>query len=336
MNRRVSTALVVVFGVGQLLGAFALIGALLGWGFASPFRYLSDPMLLQLETVELSLLLAAALYLFSTVCLVATLEANPAGQTQSRRVPLLGLIPLFGVASHFFLRPSESASSNKREEEPKKRGQTVPAAIVIALASMTVILGVYFVLQIGNRGDTRLSMDAASSNREAFSAIEKIAEAQARYKLEDWDGDSKKEYALFVVHLWRTGRLKKEPAQVGLIAEELAVARNPETAYRGYSFRNLHFRETSPPPEPSAYEPSDSHLQKLDYSAEWALIAEPQVPPVPDDPNERLQFLALSDGRIFARPSKGNTVDAVPFEFEKTWSPVESIDDIKVLEGSGP
>lgn len=329
MNKRLSTALLLVLGVVQLMGALVALGVLMSWGVTNPFRYWSDPALRQLENPELILLLGLMIYLFSTGFLIAVLETRLRAPALSRRTSLLGLLPIIGVASPFFIRrePSHLTHLPSRTD-----GQLIPAIIAVGLAGLMVIFGVFWVTQWRGSARPSSSVSAAQANIAAFLAIKDISKAQSSYKLYDWDGDGDKEYALFIVHLWRTGRLKKDPIDVNLIPEELAVARVPEFAYQGFLFRNLHSQDMAPLNAPGTPLAGETPARKLDYGNEWALIADPEFTPKEDDPNQVLQFIAFSDNRIFARPYKADIIKSIPFEYEKEWTLLSSIAEIDRLQ----
>jgi hypothetical protein len=322
MSKRRSAVLLVPLGAIQLLGALVTAGALLGWGRANPFRYLTDPLLLQLDNPELNLLLGLTTYLISTVFLIAVLEAGLLGQHGRGRQSLLGLLPVVGVAIPLFFWPRTQMRDSSWEIPATTGGRRVPAAILMGLAGGMVLLGVLVVAQIEKPLEPPAYISASEANHAAFLAVTEIAEAQTAYRKSDWDGDGQKEFALFVVHLWRTGRKNAEPVDVNLIPEDLAVARNSDFAHRGYSFRNLHCRTMGD---------EASHQRELDYSKEWALFAEPEIAAQEDENEKRLQFIALSDGRFFARQYQPDAIRCIPLDLEKQWSPISSSADISRL-----
>ncbi len=331
MSKRSFAALLFALGGGQAFGTLVALGALMSWEPLNPFRYLTDPVLLQLNTPELNLLIGVTTYLVSTVFLMALFETRLRARNFCGRASLLGLVPLVGAVSLFFFRKKNGAPS--KDTTSRAGGQLFPAAIVAGLTGLMVIFGVYFVTQIGKPRESVTSV--AHANFEAYSAVKKIFEAQKSYKLKDWDGDGEKEFALFVAHLWRTGRKKSEPVDVGLLSEELAVARNVELSYHGYSFRNLHHQQMVPRRALHEAASGESHLRELNYREQWALIAEPQFSPEREDKNRSLEFLAFSDGRIFARQRRNEKIESIPFEYEKQWSLVSSVADIENLQRSG-
>lgn len=327
MNSRLSIAWLIVLGIFQLVGLLLTAGSALGWESMILFRYLSDPLFMGFNNPELNLLLGITAYLISTFLAVAALETKLRSRGSSGRAALSGILPLAGVLL-FFLASWEKGTIIQ-DGEVQSEGQLVPTAIVLGLAGLMLVCGVYFVTQIGKPRELAKPISAAQGNLEAFSAIKTIGKAQASYKQRDWDGDGEKEFAPFVVHLWRTGRLRKEPVDVKLIPEELAVARVEALAFRGYCFRNLHFQELERENAPEADLAQEPPLRQLDYRKEWALIAEPQFFPKESENNYSLKFLALSDGRIFATPHEERTVQSIPSGYEKNWSPVSSVADLE-------
>src|SRR5664279_2689909 len=72
---------------------------------------------------------------------------------------------------------------------------------------------------------TQFTAEGMKANeRKAFSNLQLISQAQKIYKETDWDGDGKKTYAMYFVHLWRSVSPTGQPIRVELIPRRLGFA----------------------------------------------------------------------------------------------------------------
>jgi hypothetical protein len=121
-------------------------------------------------------------------------------------------------------------------------------------------------LQWFNRYDwpTQLSRKDIQANEiQTFKNLRRISGAQENYKQTDRNGDGKKSYAKFFVHLWTSVNTESDPVLIDLIPKELAFAMGPSLAIDGYYFEDLHSRTL----------PTKEQTRKLDYQNEWAITA---------------------------------------------------------------
>lgn len=119
----------------------------------------------------------------------------------------------------------------------------------------------------------------------AFSNLQLIADAQRKYRQRDWDGDGKKTFAAYYIHLWTTLTAGGEPKRIGLIPRDLGFAMEAENALGGYYFLDLHDRVTS----------GSSERTPLNSEKEWAVIGLPTNHGL----TGRLAFLADASGAVF-------------------------------------
>lgn len=129
--------------------------------------------------------------------------------------------------------------------------------------------------------------DMRLNEQQTFLNLQSIVKLQKKYKETDWDGDGKKTYAKYFIHLWTSVNIAGDPVRVGLIPKKLGFATESARAIDGYYFVDLHDRILR----------ENNVLQGLDYEKEWAVLA---VPPT-DGRTEMLYFLADNSGNIFIR-----------------------------------
>jgi hypothetical protein len=124
----------------------------------------------------------------------------------------------------------------------------------------------------------------------AFTNLQKISQAQKKYKETDWDDDGKKIYAMYFVHLWTSVSTKGQPIRIDLITKKLAFAMEAAKAIDGYYFIDLHDRVSR---QPTGQVP-------MDYEKEWAVLGLP----VNNGQTGMLNFLADQTGSIFVNSVK--------------------------------
>ena len=122
---------------------------------------------------------------------------------------------------------------------------------------------------------------------ETFNNLKLIARAQLQYIQKDWDGDGKKRYARFFIHLWSTVNAEHDPVRSGFIPKELGFAMGASSSVNGYYFRDLRSRT----------KPESNETVPLNYANEWAIAAVPALV----GKTGHLTFLADNSGRIYAK-----------------------------------
>jgi hypothetical protein len=147
-----------------------------------------------------------------------------------------------------------------------------------------------------------------------FNNLKLIARAQLQYIQKDWDGDGKKTYAQFFIHLWSTVNAEHDPVRAGFIPKELGFAMGPSSAVNGYYFLDLRSRTKT----------GSNETVPLNYANEWAIAAVPALV----GKTGHLTFLADSSGRIFAKK-----IETVPTEYPhdpaaEAWIQIKSPADL--------
>lgn len=195
---------------------------------------------------------------------------------------------------------------------------SVPGVILTVLVTLGFI---WAAAQWYNRYDwpPKLTINDMQANEvHAFGNLKLIAQAQERYKVRDWDGDGKKTYAEFFVHLWTTVDRENEPFLIELIPREIGFAMGPTEAVDGYYFVDLHSRAL----------PEKGQKRKLDYEKEWAVVGVPAT-------IRKTGFLLLltdNSGRIFAKNSREVPRSYPNNPLSDGWTRIKSIQGLKALQ----
>ena len=131
---------------------------------------------------------------------------------------------------------------------PQPRTRLLALADRVVALLLTVSVGLGF-LWAGSRwhalGPVAVSEGASqmkTNERLAHQRLGTIIRAQRQYRQRDWDGDGRKTYARFHIHLWRSVRQDGEPVPVDLISRELGFAMVPGFALDGYYYKDIHSR----------------------------------------------------------------------------------------------
>jgi hypothetical protein len=146
-----------------------------------------------------------------------------------------------------------------------------------------------------------------------FANLQTIARAQEEYKKTDWDGDGKKLYAKYYIHLWTSVSKASDPIKVGLIPKKLAFAFEAARTVNGYYFVDLHDIKIG-----------DSQLRPLDYSKQWAVLA--------SSPNENLNevtYLLADISGIYAKKAKYIPLEYIENPTSQGWTKIDSPEQLK-------
>lgn len=157
--------------------------------------------------------------------------------------------------------------------------------------------------------------DMQSNEQRAFLNLQFIAQAQKKYKETDWDGDGKKTYAKYFIHLWTSVSAAGDPVRVELIPKKLGFATEPARAIDGYYFVDLHDRILPP----------NNELQGLDYEKEWAVLAVP----ITDGQTEVLHFLADNSDSIFVKAAKYASMQYPDNPLSDGWTKIDTIQQLQ-------
>jgi hypothetical protein len=168
-----------------------------------------------------------------------------------------------------------------------------------ALVGALVVAGVGWAAFRLSTASESAALPGAASMRQnelrAFERLRTIAQAQKRYAERDWDGDGRKGYAAFAVHLWQSVDAQGRAVPVGLIGRELGFAMVPEFALDGYVFHSLHWQSAGPDDRRAGPSPAEP-LAPLDHEKSWAVLAHPVEP----HKTGLLSFLADESDSIWA------------------------------------
>jgi hypothetical protein len=149
---------------------------------------------------------------------------------------------------------------------------------------------------------------------EAYRNIKRIAEAQDRYVLEDRDGDGKKQYAVFYIHLWTTISRDGERIRLEFIPRELGFAMEVGNSLSGYYFMDLRKRR------------SDRRTAvDLNYENEWALAAIPAV----RGQTGNLTFIIDQGKKVYATPNVYLQPEYPVDPVGKGWVSIEGVEDLE-------
>jgi len=160
-----------------------------------------------------------------------------------------------------------------------------------------------------------IAQDMKLNELHAFLNLQVISQAQKKYKETDWDGDGKKTFAKYFIHLWTSVNNSGEPIRVRLIPQKLAFAIEAARAIDGYYFVDLHDRVLS----------ANNETQRLDYEKEWAVLA---VPPT-DGQTEARYFLADNSGSIFVKAAKYASMQYPDNPLSDGWTKIDTIQQLQ-------
>lgn len=205
---------------------------------------------------------------------------------------------------------------------PRRRRVSSPARVAGVIATLIVSVGfVLAAIQIVMRdSEYKPNVRTITANEvAAFKNLVRIREAQERYLERDWDGDGRRNYAKFFVHLWSSVRTDGTRVPVNLISKELAFAEGTYRSKNGYYFEELHSRETT-----------SGRIVDLDYSEEWALLGLPAR----DGITGVCVFLADSTGSIYVIKTL-DVPEHVPADpLAHGWTKVKDVGELKSFQRS--
>ena len=160
-----------------------------------------------------------------------------------------------------------------------------------------------------------------ANERLAYQHLETIIRAQRKYRQRDWDGDGRKTYARFHIHLWQSVRQDGGPVPVDLIPRELGFAMAPDFALDGYYYKGIHSRALMARLQ---NKPASAGAGVLDPAREWAVAAIPHKP----QKTGLHSFVAHSSGAIWTqlRPLPGGS------PLESKWVKITSADHLRILQ----
>jgi hypothetical protein len=187
------------------------------------------------------------------------------------------------------------------------------------IVSIAVTAGfLWAAMQLLNRDSdqAQISVGRMQANEvRAFANLQMISQAQKKYKETDWDGDGKKTYAMYFVHLWTSVSTKSEPVRIGLIPKKLSFAMEADRAIDGYYFVDLHDRVSR----------QAGGQVPMDYEKEWAVMGLP----VKNGQTGMLNFLADQTGSIFVNSAKSVAPQCPENPLVDGWIKIEGVEQLK-------
>ena len=159
------------------------------------------------------------------------------------------------------------------------------------------------------------AMDMQSNEQSAFLNLQTISQAQKKYKEKDWNGDGKKTYADYFIHLWTSVTTTGDPIFTGLISKRLGFALESSRAINGYYFVDMHDRLL----------PENTGLQRLDYEKQWAVLAVPTS----NGLTGMLFLMADQSGHIFVNPAKFVSPQYPDNPLSVGWIEIDTIEQLK-------
>ena len=267
---------------------------------------------------ELDLFGALLVMAVGTLLLVLAAERHAAALERSDRWALCGLLGPLSLYLAASLRPAWAVPHHPA------RPRTLADRAVASLLTVAILAGFAWA---GTRwfalgGDVPAGAAQMRSNEQlAFQRLGIIIDAQRRYRQRDWDGDGRKTYARFHVHLWRNVDRKGRPVAVDLIPRELGFAMAPGLALDGYYFKNIHSKAIVAGIQGK---PTSAGAGDLDLAREWAVAAIPHKPRL----SGTLSFVAHSSGAIWT-PKPGSGTSSPP-----RWIRIKSASHLKELQAS--
>jgi hypothetical protein len=188
--------------------------------------------------------------------------------------------------------------------------------IIVSIAVTAAFL--WMACQWYNRDSdqAQLPVDWMQANEvHAFANLQMISQAQKKYKETDWDGDGKKTYAKYFVHLWTSVSTKSEPIRIELIPKKLSFAMEAAKAIDGYYFIDLHDRRSR----------QAGGQVPMDYEKEWAVMGLP----VNNGQTGMLNFLADQTGSIFVNSAKYVAPQCPENPAAGGWIKIEGVEQLK-------
>ena len=188
--------------------------------------------------------------------------------------------------------------------------------IIVSIAVTAAFL--WAAMQWYNRDSdqAQLPVDGMQANEvHAFANLQMISQAQKKYKETDWDGDGKKTYAKYFVHLWTSVSTKGEPIRIELIPKKLSFAMEAAKAIDGYYFIDLHDRMS----------PQAGGQVPMDYEKEWAVMGLS----INEGQTGMLNFLADQTSSIFVNSAKYVAPQYPENPAASGWIKIEGVEQLK-------
>jgi hypothetical protein len=268
---------------------------------------------------EVNLLVGLLVFCLGSLLSISAVERLVVSKGRRDTWALSALLGPVGPILAIRLEPAAPAPV-KHEATAASRADRLVGPLLTVLLGVGLLWGVYAWLT-WSRSPASVSTDEMKGNEQlAFRRLEAIIAAQERYKEKDWDGDGKRSYAAFHVHLWQSVDKDGNPVPVGLISRELGFAMVPRFAMDGYVYESLHSRKAIPAGSDLSARSGDG----LDPAKEWAVSAQPAA----RSWTGMLSLIAESSGKIWAPGPSGQG------KATTRWTVVRSLEHLKEIQRS--
>lgn len=203
---------------------------------------------------------------------------------------------------------------------PRNKKTNVSGIVLTVIVTLGFIWAILQWFDSYDRPQSLTIGDVQANEAKALENLQLIAQAQDKYRQQDWDADGKKTYARFLVHLWTSINKDNKPVLVKLIPRSLGFAMGPTEGVDGYYFVDLRSRGL----------PEKGRERKLDYEKEWAVAAVPAA----FRSTGLLVFLADSSGRILAKNQRLVPVRYPHDPLSNGWIRIESAQQLTEFQGT--
>jgi len=296
MTAKPGAARLVVCTVGVLLQLAGVVSALWpGWD-------------------EVNLFVGLLVFCLGSLLSMSVIESLVVAKGRRDTWALAALLGPVGPILAIRLEPAAPAPAKHEAATPSSAHRLIGVLLTVLL-SAGLLWGAYAWLGWSTE-PTTVSTDEMKRNEQlAFRRLGAIIAAQERYREKDWDGDGKRSYAAFHVHLWQSVDRDGNPVHVGLISRELGFAMVPGFSLDGYVFQSLHSRK----PIPAGSALSARSGEELNPAEEWAVTAQPAA----QSWTGMLPLIAESSGKIWTPVAPGSR-----------WVVVRSLEHLKEIQRS--
>ena len=199
----------------------------------------------------------------------------------------------------------------------KKRKITITGIIFVIIVTLCFAWVIYQLLVLPGEKIKLTGPEMRRNEITAYRNLKSIAAAQEQYFQKEWDGDGKKSYAVFYVHLWRSVTPQGEPIRVKLIPKKLAFAMDISSPLEGYYFVDLRRRRIDL-----------RDRKEFDYETEWGVAALPGI----FRRTGVLTFIVDQTGDIYAAPRMHSEPEYPIDPVKSGWTRIASVKELKEFQ----
>ncbi len=284
--------------------------------------------------MEVNFLLSLLTFSSGTAFVMYSLETCFMQTGRKTLFPLFAFLGPVGVL--LFFKSIKKSSRQKYESTKISSKETIfKGKCQMTGLIFTFLISIAFIWASNQwiKRDSPLSVTSPERMRSneilAFKRLEQIYDAQSQYILKDWDSDGEKNYAEFLVHLWKSIDGNANPVSVDLIPKELGYAMRRSYALDGYFFVDIHYRG----------EDNDATEQnEIDHKKEFIIAAFPASV----GKTGLLSFIVNSNGQIFVKKidSIKNDSDVGLFVspqdlIKDGWKLIQNKNEIQIIQKQG-